>query len=261
MKKILVIVTLISLVGIIYAQKIKLDVSAEYATVDMKDMNKELEDAKSQLDDYVEFVKNMGGTASSSLTKFSNGVFVSLGLGYEVIPNLSIGPKIGYLNCFPAEVSAEGSILLFEVPQSFKLKYIGKTYLILPMIGGLYSFPISDKLTFSGGLYLGYALASFIINTEAEGIEEGTSQKYEVPYEGEGFTTNISLGINYTISENVGIGFNFGYRIAKIDELKATKDVEEAEVKKGDILKDEEDKVIPADYSGINAGLKVYFKF
>ncbi len=252
MKKLISLVILfIILCSLTYAQKIKLDVSAEYATVDMKDINKQLEDLESLL-------QRVG--LNTSLTKFSSGILVSLGLSYGITPNLSIGPKIGYLNCSPAEVYGETSIQLFGRPVFFKIKATGETSLIYPMIGAVYSATGADKINLTAGLYLGYSFANFIIKREQE-MPDGTSQKFEIPYEGKNIIANISFGINYDIISNVSVGVSFGYRTAKIDELKATKDVPEANVKKGDTLKDADDKPVPADYSGINAGLKISYKF
>jgi len=71
----------------------------------------------------------------------------------------------------------------------------------------------------------------------------------------------ISADVKYAIAPNVSLGVNLGYRLAKIDELKATKDVPEIYVKKGDVIKDANGKTIPADYSGLTIGVGLTFKF
>lgn len=71
----------------------------------------------------------------------------------------------------------------------------------------------------------------------------------------------ISADVKYAITPNVSLGVNLGYRLAKIDELKATKDIPEFDVKKGDVIKDEDGKTIPADYSGLTIGVGLTFKF
>jgi hypothetical protein len=256
MKKILIAILVVTLASIVYAEKLSLNISGGYATVGMDDMNKSLQSQKEQFDQTIEFLKDFGGTGSTSITKFGSGIFLAVDAGYEVLSGISIGPKIVYLSCSQAKLTA-------EVQSFFGIINIEQTVdasLIPLMVGGRYSTKITEKISLLGGTYLGYGLANFksVVKFEQTGQP---SQNVEVPADGSGFVGEISADVKYAITPNVSLGVNLGYRLAKIDELKATKDAPEFNIKKGDVIKDENGKTIPADYSGLTIGVGLTFKF
>ena len=251
MKKFLIAVLVVTLASLVYPEKLSLNISGGYATVGMDDMNKILQSQKEQFD-----LMNYGGTGSTSLTKFGSGMFLAVDAGYEVLSGISIGPKIVYLSCSQAKITAEGSLSGL----SFKIEQTVDASLMPLMVGGYYSTKITDKISLLGGIYLGYGLAN--LKSVARGEQTGQpSQSVEVPNDGSGFVGEISADVKYAIAPNVSLGVNLGYRLAKIDELKATKDVPEIYVKKGDVIKDANGKTIPADYSGLTIGVGLTFKF
>jgi len=276
MKKNLIAVLVVTLASIVYAEKLNLNISAGYVTVGMDDMNKSLQSQKEQFDQTIEFLKDFGGTGSTSLTKFGSGIFLAVDAGYEVLSGISIGPKIVYLSCSQAKLTA-------EIPAITGIINIEQTVdasLIPLMVGGRYSTKITDKISLLGRVYLGYGLANYKSVKKSEligtyflssitNLKSGvkidnslqSSQNVEVPAGGLGFVVEISADVKYAITPNVSLGVNLGYRLAKIDELKATKDVPEFDVKKGDVMKDENGKTIPADYSGLTIGVGLTFKF
>jgi len=259
MKKFLIAVLVVTLASIVYAEKLNLNISAGYATVGMDDMNKSLQSQKEQFDLIIENLNNSGLTASTSLTKFGSGIFLAVDAGYEVLSGISIGPKIVYLSCSQAKVKVEGSLS----GQIFKIEHTVDASLIPLMVGGYYSTKITDKISLLGGIYLGYGLANlkYVFRVELEQTGD-LSQNIEVPNDGSGFVGEISADVKYAIAPNVSLGVNLGYRLAKIDELKVTKDVPDFDIKKGDVfIKDENGKAIPADYSGLTIGVGLTFKF
>jgi hypothetical protein len=256
MKKILIAVLVVALASIVYAEKLNLNISGGYATVGMDDMNKTLQSTKEQFDLGIEEIKNSGGTGSTSLTKFGSGIFLAVDAGYEVLSGISIGPKIVYLSCSQAKLTAEASFGGY----SGKFEQTVDASLMPLMVASRYSTKITDKISLLGGTYLGYGLANLksVVKFEQTGQP---SQSVEVPADGSGFVGEISADVKYAITPNVSLGVNLGYRLAKIDELKATKDVPEFNIKKGDVIKDEDGKTIPADYSGLTIGVGLTFKF
>jgi opacity protein-like surface antigen len=276
MKKFLIAVLVVTLTSIVYAEKFNLNISGGYATVGMDNMNKSLQSQKEQFDQTIEFLKDFGGTGSTSITKFGSGIFLAVDAGYEVLSGISIGPKIVYLSCSQAKLTA-------EVQSFFGIINIEQTVdasLIPLMVGGRYSTKITEKISLLGGVYLGYGLANYKSVEKSEKIISNygfsitnlkssvkmdnslqPSQNVEVPADGLGFVGEISADVKYAITPNVSLGVNLGYRLAKIDELKATKDAPEFNIKKGDVIKDENGKTIPADYSGLTIGVGLTFKF
>jgi len=274
MKKNLIAVLVVTLASVVYAEKLSLNISGGYTTVRMDDMNKNLQSQKEQFDQIIGFLEDFGETGSTSLTKFGSGIFLAVDAGYEVLSGIFIGPKIVYLSCSQAKLTAEFSSF-------FGFANIEQTVdasLIPLMVGGRYSTKITDKISLLGGIYLGYGLANyksvkkseeiyyeFVITNLKSGVKMANSlqpsQNVEVPADGSGFVGEISADVKYAITPNVSLGVNLGYRLAKIDELKATKDVPEFNIKKGDVIKDENGKTIPADYSGLTIGVGLTFKF
>ena len=63
------------------------------------------------------------------------------------------------------------------------------------------------------------------------------------------------------LSKDFSVGLEIGYRNAKINELKATKDVPNMNIKEGDTLKSNDDKTIPFDYTGTNIALTFSIRF
>jgi hypothetical protein len=279
MKKILIAVLVVTLASIVYAEKLNLNISAGYVTVGMDDMNKSLQSQKERFDQAIKALEDLGaGTGSTSLTKFGSGIFLAVDAEYEVLSGISIGPKIVYLSCSQAKLTAE----LPAMTGIINIEQTVDASLIPLMVGGRYSTKITDKISLLGGVYLGYGLANYKSVNKSEligtyfmssitktnlkaGLQKDNSsqlsQNVEVPAGGLGFVGEISADVKYAITPNVSLGVNLGYRLAKIDELKATKDVPEFNIKKGDVIKDENGKTIPADYSGLTIGVGLTFKF
>jgi len=112
MKKNLIAVLVVTLASVVYAEKLSLNISGGYTTVRMDDMNKNLQSQKEQFDQTIEFLEDFGETGSTSLTKFGSGIFLAVDAGYEVLSGIFIGPKIVYLSCSQAKLTAEFSSFL-----------------------------------------------------------------------------------------------------------------------------------------------------
>jgi len=87
------------------------------------------------------------------------------------------------------------------------------------------------------------------------------SDTTEVPMEGGAFVAEIAAKAAFTVADNTAITLDLGYRLANVAEIKASKDIDSMNIKKGDVMKDADDAAIPADYSGLIANIGVKFGF
>lgn len=249
MNKIAIGVILMSMIAVGYAQKINLGVWGGYATVSMNDVNEELDKFASSFPQQV---------LTPEVTKLGSGLIFGVDVGYEVSGGILVGPRIGYLSCSQGSVSGE----ITQGGYFYKFQTTIDASMIPIMIGGAYTKEVAENLLLSGKLYVGYGLANiksgFKTETNAPGA---TTESFEIPYEGSGLVVDIGATGEYKIAENISLGLNLGYRIANISEIKASKDVPEAGVKKGDVIKDSEGNPVAVDYSGLTVGLGINFKF
>ncbi len=249
MRNIIVVLLVVSIAAVAYCQKMNLNVWGGYATVSMADVNKQLDLIADSLE---------ADGASTSVSKLGSGLVFGVDAGYELSEGISLGPRVAYISCSQGNVTGETSSMGYN----FTSKFTVDASLIPIMIGGSYTKEIAENLLLSGKLYLGYGLASVKVGVKIESnVPDFTPTGYSIPYEGSGLVIDLCAAGEYKLAKNISLGLNLGYRMAKISEMKATKDVPEMDIKKGDVPKDAEDKAIPFDYSGVTAGLGINFKF
>lgn len=219
-----------------------------YTTVSMEKVNKLLKDANFEA---------MG--LETKRTLFGSGVHFGADFTFEVVKNLFVGPRVGFLYCFPAAINAssEGSSI------SIKLDGIFHANLLSLLIGGFYSFDITEHISLRPGIYLGYGIAN--VNDKVSYTVDSTEEAFSKGwYSGGGFVADIPLEIVFKLGNTILLGADVGYRYAHIPEVKMTKKEEkdlESDYNPGDTFKDSDGKPLPFDYSGFSLALKLGFRF
>lgn len=259
-KKTLLIFLILALTTVGMAQKINITPWGDYTTVSLSDVNKDFEGLEGILKQTAD---SLGLDALPKLTKFSHGFAFGATIGYEVIPGLSPGLRVGYLMVSPAEVSLKGRNV--DLGIEVDIKATGSLSLIPILLGVTYSYPIAEKFSIGAGLYGGLIIGSGAHKMKSATTGQPTVE-FEVPYEGSSFALCIESNADYGITNSVSLGVNLGYRpLATIHEMKTTKDVDMPgdipDIKKGEVAKDQQGKTLKFDFSGLTAGAHLKIRF
>lgn len=207
-----------------------------YTTVAMGDVNDLFKKMSEDLPPGVEKIEEIG-----------SGLTLGVDIMFEVDEGIKIGPRIGYILPSKSKNDIQG------------IKFNIATSLIPIQFGGKYSIELQEGLNFIGGAFVGIGLGKVVPEMDMTIIPGGT--KVEIPYSGSALVFDLSAGIDYALAENVSIGANLGYRLAKISEMTADKDIADENVKKGDKLEDMENKPVEVDFSGVSIAATIEFKF
>ncbi|MDD5430684.1 MAG: outer membrane beta-barrel protein [Candidatus Pacebacteria bacterium] len=222
MKKIISVMLLVGFVmvsGAYASGKFSVKADVGYTTLNLGDFNSYLDEQKSMEETF-------GSTAT--VTKSNIAFVVGIGLDYKVSPVITVGPKIEYIKCNQEKIH-----LLMDVsgtPANADIQY--DAYVTPVLVGATYGKPLNEKLDLSGSLYLGEALAnSKLTVTQQIG---SVSASMEVPYDGSALQTEIGFGGSYKINKSFAISLNLAYRNLVVSNLKASKDIPELYIHKGD---------------------------
>lgn len=195
----------------------------------------------------------IGGT-SISMSKFNkyldstgfqnkktNSAFI-LGIdgAYTITDNVSIGPRIEYINVDQANYK----------DTSLNCLYMYNFSLVPVMFGLNYTKNINDELNFLSSLYIGYGFARL------EEIIQDIDMQYDSVGETlEGFCSIIEMNIGgeYIVSELLSFGFNLGYRIAEVKKIKYTDS--------WNFLVDDNGSEIELDFSGFVVAFNLDYQF
>lgn len=243
MRKFYATLLVLTFVGAMYSEGLKLGGWIGYSTVSMAKMNDVVQD-------FVSPYKEAGATVT--LNKFGSALSFGGMVGYGINPNLTVAAKVGYLYCFPITVD-----ISYDAGGGDGLKISEKiSASLLPlMIGVNYSFPVGETLSIGLEGFVGYALAYAADEFKGEVTFLGntTSDSYIIPLEGSGLAIELGANGEYKLSSALSLGLVASYRIANIAEMKASKDVTAESggtvANKGDVLKDSDGNPIPFDYS------------
>jgi len=260
MKKLLVVIVLLSFFCVSSFAVINIGVSGGYASVAMTEVNKEL-------DDFADSMKLMGFTPS--VTKLGHGLYANLDLSLGVIPFVNFGVRTGILYCFQGKISIDGDLSSIPWLPPLGTGTISYTYdaLLIPVMGGLGLNVGLPGMPFSinAGVYAGYG---FSIVSEGGNIKTATLNiPFNPVYNGGGFVMDAGIGFSFSILPLISATLNIAYKLAKIPEVKATSDVSVGAplnitiIKKDDALKGADGNSLPIDYSGINVGVGINIGF
>lgn len=253
MRKFYATLLVLTFVGAMYSEGLKLGGWIGYSTVNMAKVNDEFQKTANDAESlgYTVTFNKLGGALS-----FGGMV------GYGINPNLTVAAKVGYLYCFPMalDMSIEAS------GNSAKFNYKLAPSLLPLMVGVNYSFPVGEALSIGLEGFVGYALAFASLEQKMEMTIAGTTtaDSAVIPLEGSGLVVELGANGEYKLSSALSLGLVASYRIANIAEMKASKDVTSESgttvVNKGDVMKDADGNPLPFDYSGFTIGLSLNFK-
>jgi hypothetical protein len=114
----------------------------------------------------------------------------------------------------------------------------------------------------TGGFYAGYGAAT--LNVKRINTSTGSNTEGSVSYSGQGFAADAFTGFEYHFNRTFSIGFTAGYKLANIDELKAaavSTNTSVLNVQKGDSFVDLNSRIIPLNFSGLDAGISIKLSF
>ncbi|PKL92099.1 MAG: hypothetical protein CVV21_04945 [Candidatus Goldiibacteriota bacterium HGW-Goldbacteria-1] len=198
---------------------------------------------------------NDGG---SNVREMNAGIAMMLNVDAAMAPFIMVGLRGGYIYCLPA-----GADYLFET-----VKQTINAGLIPVEIGVITNFSMaSTPISIMAGIYGGYgfALASYETKYDILGVTAESVQ----PFDGAGFVGELMGKVNYEMVSGINVNINAGYRLAKIMQLKQSKDVSYTDSlgishsagEKGDVLKDSDNTDMAYDFSGFNIGVGVSLGF
>jgi len=259
-KKIFITIFVSLFITEVYAEKINCNISYGRAYLNMQDANEELRDTKQSLEDLVRSIYNIvSGTTTSSLTEFKEGDNFSGFLTYVINDKYSVGIKAAYLTS-NAQILVKGNARVLNQDLYTTIDVPMTTNLTSIMIGNSYLFTTTDKIKILGLLWFGYSYAYFNGTIKRESTNR-EPQSDSFSYKGENLSYEVAINLQYMLSKDFSVGLEIGYRNAKINELKATKDVPNINIKEGDTLKSNDGKTIPFDYTGTNIALTFSIRF
>lgn len=198
---------------------------------------------------------NDGG---SDVTEMNAGVAAMINIDVAMAPFIMVGLRGGYIYCLPASAT----YLFGTIEQTINAGLIPVELGVIANFG-LPSTPVS----LMAGIYGGYGFASASYETKYDIL--GVTAESVQPFDGAGFVGEFMGKINYEMVSGVNVNLNAGYRLAKIMQLKQSKDVSYTDSlgishsagEKGDVLKDSDNTDMAYDFSGFNIGVGVSLGF
>ncbi len=267
MKRFLITLVLATVLAIpSFANNFNISLSGGYTTLIMAKVN-----------EFVQSIQNSAG-GWGTVTNLNSGYYAALDANFTVLPSLTIGPRIEFVNAMAGEYNFSG-----YVPTFGQLSFTDSfgASLIPILLGISYStyFPhISVKYAVYGGygFAAAYNNASFFMPASGQLTEN-------IPLSGSGLVGEILVSGDYSFARFFSIGLNLGFRMANIPQMKAAKDVPPVSgisnipgasgiygisgftsgITKGSVFKDQATtgNDLPFDYSGLMTGLAFNFSF
>lgn len=281
----------INLCSIIYGSgplfgEIKVSLSGGYNTVEMIKFNEDLLFEIEALK--LEGWQSVSGTA----TEVSDGINIScrmsLGAGEaKALRRLLLVGFVDYLKPFNASLKVtakgiesyiedDGTITTFTDPNAIAKIKIDCSFSYLTFgIGPSYEYQSPKKATARVNLLLGYALAGVKNKIKYYHYihrEEGTETAdiaIVAPAAGSGISIIFSGEFTYNLTDNILLSASTGYRWANISKMKYTKNIDvdkdgkidEGDIRKGEVIKDQHEKTLPFNFSGLFVNVGVGIKF
>lgn len=223
------------------SQAIRMTLNMDFTTVNMKQANDAMRD------DY-------------NVTNLGAGFIGTFDLGIAVYPFLMLGPRVGYLYCFPAvsELVLPGLNTNTSMDVS-----------LIPVEAGAtlrFGLP-GTAISLSAGAFGGIGFAHVINNVDVTNVGSQTAS-YVQPFDGIGFCGEINAAVEIKIVKNVDFNVNAGYRLANIINVKQSENVDYSLNSvihtvgiKGETMKDASNTDVPFDFSGINIGIGISLGF
>ncbi|MDO8735130.1 MAG: hypothetical protein Q7K21_08245 [Elusimicrobiota bacterium] len=220
-----------------------------YSTVSMADINKLFAELKK--------LEEESASVSASVTEMGGGFMLGGDIGYYINYDTQLALRIGYLSCSSGELST--------TEKTDYGTYIGRTTIdasLIPVLfGGSYSHSLGRSTSLLVKAFFGYGFASSEIESFYSSSNSSTYSTLKIPYSGGCAVSDLETGLQFDASNSVSIELNTGYRFAIVSKMKADKEIRDAGVKKGDVLKGLDDKALSFDFSGLILGAGIKFRF
>src|SRR5512133_2222071 len=199
-------------------ENVRIGVDVDWAWTKMDDINKQL---------------NKGENVNS----LHSGFAAILNFDVVATPFLMVGGRTGIVFSQPA------SALYNYVVYNQKTTISSSIIPIEAGVSALWELP-TTPLSIKVGAYAGYGFA--LVSFEKDINALGTTSSFTQPYTGGSFVGELLATLNFKLSPALSLNVNSGYRVAKVLELKQSKNINyngipgvSIEVgEKGDILKD-----------------------
>lgn len=151
------------------------------------------------------------------------------------------------------ELNSINSSIKLLFGDEFK-RYTYKVYMFPLYFDLFYNFNPEQKFNYSLGASLAYVFAGL----ERQYFDSSSLTAYKIPYAGSGLGLRFFLEINNEISKDFSVFGQFGYRMANVVSVEATRDVDLAGIEKGDNMIGFFGKEMDIDMSGfyLNFGAK-----
>ncbi len=218
------------------------DIWADYTTISFSRVN--------------DLLGSIGAYPNGAVTKMSGGYALGVDLGFTPVKGLPLdfGLRVELIGTGQGKYSGDIGSLASTI-------YTIDSSLIPVMAGASYNFEIPETpVSISAEIHAGYSFAKASVVNDSKAL--GVGDKITEPYSGSAFACDLGMTINYQLNEPASVGLNLGYRLADVTSVSADSDIANTTIKKGDTLKNPSSgSVVPFDFSGFNAGVKVDMKY
>lgn len=216
-------------------QKFSASLWGAYSNLSMASANGALNYAKTSA--------QSSGAQITQYTQLGPGWEAGLDLGYRVLPGLTLGPRVEWIQAVDGEINAAGSGLTTDISYG--------AFLIPVMVGADYDYSLGRGFSLFAGAYAGCGFAS--ISEKASG--SNTAGSGEADYWGARFCSDLDLGARYRISRHLSAQVQLGYQFADVPVVAATGNGTGIfdTVSKGNeaVI---QGKPVAMDFSGVNVG-------
>jgi hypothetical protein len=205
-----------------------------------------------------------------SVDKIDNGLIYGVDALYAISHEISIGPRVEYINLNQGKISGVLNILETDYfgnpldPMIYREELNVNVLSVPVMFGGTYKTGL-NRFTLSAGLFCGVEFASIKENYKnsttfnpplISGIRPiNDSEKFESSSIGSGFVADVTAGGSCAISKNISLGLDLSYRYSSVIDMTMM------DYTLQPIYQMITKKNITADFSGFSIALIASFKF
>jgi opacity protein-like surface antigen len=252
MKKMLfAIISLVMLFSTSAFAALHLGLDAGYSYVSMNDLRNGLTSMK---DSAISEGKN------ATLQKFGDSIYTNLDMDLGLSDIVTFGPRVGAQFVLPADIKVTDSVVTTKNTYSAVL---------VPLeLGGDVNIRIPlTSFLIKAGAYAGYGLAFTTQNVKLSGssaLPGFENASYDNFYQGGGLMADLTAAFEIFFANFFTVDVNIGYRYARFNNLKA---VDETKIggnvitSAGSMLADPSGQGRTVDFSGLNAGIGLNFRF
>jgi hypothetical protein len=239
--------------GALRAEFLEFNLWGGYTSVNVAKVNETFDMVRDQVK------TDTSGLVDLSVTKMHDAWVAGLDANYALSPSLWVGPRVEWLTVVPGKLEGTGT----NGATTLKLTATYEATLIPVLAGVTEKHALGDLVSLDTSFYLGAGFAGVHQTTELESnVANPASGKWEAKMGGTCFVGELSAALSFKLSP-ITAGLTLGWRVADVPEFNYLDDVTLMgdTHKKGDAVRDPNDRVMDLDYGGLIAGISIAYAF